>query len=102
MTDDQAAKDYGKRIQKAVRAQIRAEIAARGLKRADVAAAAGLYGSTLSRYLSDTEDRAIPVDVLGQLAFALGLDPITLVSRADRRLREDEGDGDDEPEPGVA
>lgn len=97
--------EYGERIQRAVRAQIRAEIAARGLKQNDVAKRAGMHASTLSRYLSDDEDRGFPFWALGAIADALDLPPHAIAMRAERRLQEDglwDEDGDAEGGAAVA
>ena len=84
--------DYGDRIQRAVRAQIRAEIAAYRPKMSqnEVARKAGMNQSTLSRYLSDEEDRGLPYSALSNIARALGLTPVIIAQRAEERLRGEE------------
>ena len=91
---------YGDRMQRAIRAQIKAEIAVRNLKQNDVAASAGLYSSTMSRYLRDSKPD-MPLAALGAIAKALGLSIVTIVQRAERRTLEDNlfgSDGDAEPD----
>lgn len=83
--------DIGKQWTRAMRAQIRAEIAARGLKQADVARLTGMYTSRLSRNLNDAEDRPLDMEFLGEIATALGITPAVIAERAQRRLLEDGG-----------
>ena len=80
--------DYGKQFNLAVRAQIRAEIAARGLKQADVARLTGMQTSSLSRWLNDSEDRPLTMQFIADMATALGLTPMVIMERAQRRLDE--------------
>jgi len=75
---------YGKDIQAAVAAQIKAEIAAAGWKHVDLAKAAGIPTSTLGRYLKG--DRDIPFPAFVTIARALGIDYVELSARAQRRL----------------
>jgi Predicted transcriptional regulators len=75
---------YGERIQAAIAAQVRAEIAALGWKQADLANKAGVPTSTLGRYLKGERD--IPFPTFAEMAHALGLSPHELASRAQRRL----------------
>lgn len=85
--------DYGARIKRAVRAQVRAEIAAKGLIQADVARMTGMPTSSLSRLLNDDLDRPFSLDDLGGIAEALGLPPHVIAERAERRMREEEAAG---------
>jgi transcriptional regulator with XRE-family HTH domain len=64
--------------------QIKAEMAARDWKQADLANASGIPTSTLHRYLSGARD--IPLPVFAEIAQALGLSMIELAIRAQRRL----------------
>ena len=82
--------NYGEQIERAVRAQIRAEIAAKGLKQADIARIAGIHTSTLSRLLNDEEDRPLPMKFLAEMATALGLSPHVIAERAERRINDEE------------
>jgi transcriptional regulator with XRE-family HTH domain len=76
----------GKEVQRALRAQIRAEIGRAGLRPADIARKAGMHTSTLSRYLNDAEDRGLPYNILNDIAEALGLPVNELIVRAERSL----------------
>lgn len=78
--------NYGEEIQKAIAVQIKAEMAAKDWKQADLAKATGIVGSTLSRYLSPTAGRDIPLPVFVDIANALGLSIVELAQRAQRRL----------------
>ena len=80
--------NYGTAIQAAIATQIRAEMAAKGWKQAELAKRAGLNVSTLHRYLSGERD--IPLPVFAELAGVLDLTYIELAGRAQRRL-----DGED-------
>jgi transcriptional regulator with XRE-family HTH domain len=82
--------DYGKRIQSAVRAQIRAEIAAAGLKQADISRMTGIDTGQLSKLLNDKMNRDISYVVMADISKALGLTVPELAERAERRL---EGQG---------
>jgi transcriptional regulator with XRE-family HTH domain len=75
---------YGNDIQSAMAVQIKAEMAARDWKQADLANASGIPTSTLHRYLSGARD--IPLPVFAEIAQALGLSMIELAIRAQRRL----------------
>jgi transcriptional regulator with XRE-family HTH domain len=76
--------NYGERIQSAIAGQIKAEMAFKGWKQADLAKATGIVGSTLSRYLAGGRD--IPLPVFADIANALDLSMIELAQRAERRL----------------
>lgn len=76
--------NYGAQIQKAIAIQIKAEMAAKDWKQADLSKATGIVGSTLSRYLSAGRD--IPLPVFAEIAKALDLSMIELAQRAERRL----------------
>ena len=76
--------NYGTEIQKAIAVQIKAEMAARDWKQADLSKATGIVGSTLSRYLSAGRD--IPLPVFVDISQALGLPVGELIARANRRL----------------
>lgn len=76
--------NYGTEIQKAIAVQIKAEMAAKDWKQADLVKATGIVGSTLSRYLNAGRD--IPLPVFADIAKALGLSMIELAARAQRRL----------------
>lgn len=71
-------------MQKAIAVQIKAEMAAKDWKQADLAKAAGIVGSTLSRYLSAGRD--IPLRAFVDICEALGLPISELIARARRRL----------------
>lgn len=45
-----------------------------------------MHTSTLSRYLSDSEDRGLPFNILSDIAEALGLPVNELIVRAERRM----------------
>lgn len=75
---------YGNDIQAAMAVQIKAEMAARDWKQADLSRESGIVSSTLYRYLSGARD--IPLPVFAEIAQALGLSMIELASRAQRRL----------------
>ena len=75
---------YGESIQKAIAIQIKAEMAAKDWKQADLSKATGIVGSTLSRYLSAGRD--IPLPVFVDICEALGLPIGELIARANRRL----------------
>jgi len=75
---------YGSEIQAAIATQIRAEMAAKGWKQAELAKRAGLNVSTLHRYLSGERD--IPLPVFAEISNALDLTYIELAGRAQRRL----------------
>lgn len=83
--------DYGGRAQSAVRAQIRAELGAKGLKQADLARMAGINTGTLSKCLNDTQDRDLPIPVVAEIAHAPGLTLAGLIDRADRRSAASDG-----------
>jgi DNA-binding Xre family transcriptional regulator len=74
--------NHGKLMQRAVRKQIRIEIALRNLKPADVARSAGMYTSTLSRYLNDSQDKPLPFEVLDAIAVALDMLPEQIIANA--------------------
>jgi len=76
--------NYGTEIQKAIAVQIKAEMAAKDWKQADLVKATGIVNSTLSRYLSAGRD--IPLPVFVDICQALGLSIGELVARAQRRL----------------
>lgn len=81
----------GKKYAEAIAAELRAERAAK-TPRLTVEALgerAGLHKQTLLRYLNGTRD--IPMPVFYDLAQALGVNPIELVERAERRLASEEG-----------
>jgi len=75
---------YGQDIQSAIAVQIKAEMAAKGWKQAELAKRAGINTSTLHRYLAG--DRDIPLPVFVGISDALGLSYIELAGRAQRRL----------------
>lgn len=76
--------NYGIEIQKAIAVQIKAEMAAKDWKQADMINATGIVGSTLSRYLNAGRD--IPLPVFANIAQALGLSIGELTARAQNRL----------------
>lgn len=76
--------NYGTEIQQAIAVQIKAEMAAKDWKQADLSKATGIVGSTLSRYLSAGRD--IPLPVVVDISQALGLPIEELITRANRRL----------------
>lgn len=78
--------EFGRRFERAVRAQLRAEIAAAGKKQNEVAREAGLQSSTLSRWLSDPEDRSFPVAATAAIAQVLGIPLSELMRRAQLRM----------------
>lgn len=75
---------YGNDIQSAMAVQIKAEMAAKDWKQADLASASGIPTSTLSRYMKGERD--IPLPVFADIAQALGLSMVELAIRAQRRL----------------
>lgn len=76
--------NYGTEIQAAIATQIKAEMAAKNWKQADLSKATGIVGSTLSRYLNAGRD--IPLPVYADIANALDLSMVELAQRAQRRL----------------
>lgn len=52
---------------------------------------AGTDTGTLSKYLSDTHDRDLPIPVVAEIAHALGLTLAGLIDRADRRSAAGDG-----------
>jgi transcriptional regulator with XRE-family HTH domain len=76
--------NYGMEIQQAIAVQIKAEMAAKDWKQADMVKATGIVGSTLSRYLNAGRD--IPLPAFLEIAKALGLSIGELTARAQRRL----------------
>lgn len=76
--------NYGTEIQKAIAVQIKAEMAAKDWKQADLVKATGIVNSTLSRYLAGGRD--IPLPVFVDICHALGLPIGELIARAQRRL----------------
>lgn len=75
---------YGEKIQAAIAAQIKAEIAAIDWKQVDLAREANIPTSTLGRYLKGERD--IPFPAFVDIAAALQMSYIELSSRAQRRL----------------
>lgn len=76
--------NYGTEIQAAIAIQIKAEMAAKGWKQADLSKETGIVGSTLSRYLNAGRD--IPLTAFAEIANALDLSISELAQRAQRRL----------------
>jgi transcriptional regulator with XRE-family HTH domain len=76
--------NYGEDIQAAIATQIKAEMAAKDWKQADLANASGIPTSTLHRYLSGARD--IPLPAFGAIAQALSMSVLELAARAQRRL----------------
>lgn len=76
--------NYGTDIQSALVTQVKAEMAARDWKQADLSERSGIPTSTLHRYLSGARD--IPMPVVIDMANALNLSLVELVQRAERRL----------------
>jgi len=76
--------NYGSEIQAAIAKQIKAEMAVKDWKQADLSKATGIVGSTLSRYLAGGRD--IPLPAFLEIANALGLSIGELAQRAQRRL----------------
>ena len=74
----------GRALQAAMTEQIRVELTMRQWTQADLCTAAGINGSTLHRYLAGTRD--IPVPVCVEIARALSLSWVELLSRAEERL----------------
>lgn len=75
---------YGTDIQAAIATQIRAELAAKSWKQAELAKRSGIPTSTLHRYL--TGERDIPLPMFVEIANALGVSYLELAARAQRRL----------------
>jgi len=78
---------YANGIQAAIVSQIRAEIAAIGWGQAELAEKSGVPTSTLSRYLSRTAPRDIPLPAFAAIAEALSMSVVELSARAERRLQ---------------
>lgn len=78
--------DYGKEHQEALRAQVRAELGAKGWSLTDLQKATGMHFSTVSRYFSRSASRDIPFFVVGNVAEALGMPISEPIARAGRRL----------------
>lgn len=79
-------------MQQSVRAQIRIELAVRNLKPADLARMTGRQTSSISRWLNDSMDRPLTVDVLEEIADALDMPAEEIVKRARLRLEAAEDD----------
>ncbi|WP_217181877.1 helix-turn-helix domain-containing protein [Streptomyces sp. AC495_CC817] len=81
-------KASGEQFNAAVGRQLRAEIAAGGSSIAGMAREVGIARSGLDNYV--TGKRAIPVPVLYLVCSALGLEPHTVLARAEERLRDED------------
>jgi transcriptional regulator with XRE-family HTH domain len=69
---------------KAISTQLRAEIAAAGLKIADIVRQAGIPRPTLDRYLNGTRD--IPVMALLKISKVVEVSPSKIMERAQERM----------------
>jgi transcriptional regulator with XRE-family HTH domain len=72
------------RFAQTVAAQVRAEIAAAGTTVAGVARATGINRETLDRWVKG--ERAMTIATLYRVAAAVGVDPHTIVERAEERF----------------
>lgn len=69
----------------AVAAELRAERAALGWTNDDIAAASGIPKVSVQRYL--VPKRGITMEILAELAHAMGTTPLAIMTRAETRLR---------------
>ncbi|TFD27474.1 helix-turn-helix domain-containing protein [Cryobacterium cryoconiti] len=76
--------DYGQRFNEAVAAQLRAERAAKGMTIDQLVAVSGISKSQVLRLVHGKRD--IDMRDIASLTQALGLDPVTLISRAQARM----------------
>ena len=79
---------YGERIQAAVAAEIRAEMAAQDIRQPELAKRISINQSSVSRYLTPNDEarRDMPMYVFADIAKALGLTMRVIAERAERRL----------------
>lgn len=70
-------------LEVALSSEIRAEMAAQGIKQGELAKRAEISREALSRYLRG--ERVLPVDVYLRISFTLGLAPDELMTRAQKR-----------------
>lgn len=73
-------------IERAITAEIRAEIAALKMTKADLAKRAGIPIRSLSAYLNDKNP--MPLTKIKVVALALGTDLVPLIERASNRLEQ--------------
>ena len=67
----------------ALSAQIRVELADRGMDQKTLAERVGIHPVTMTKYLKN--QRVMPVNILFEIAGALGLSPRLLMQRAEAR-----------------
>lgn len=79
-----ANKQDGDRFGQTVAAQVRAEIAAADESVASIARTTGINRETLDRWVKG--ERALSVPTLYRIAVALGVDPHTIIRRAEERF----------------
>lgn len=70
-------------IDRAITAEIRAELGVQKMQRLDLATRSGIPARTLHTYLSDK--RTMNLGQISAIAQALGMDLVTLVERASKR-----------------
>lgn len=78
-------------LERALIAQIRAEIAAAGMSQGKVASAVGIEPATLSRYMSGK--RALPLQTFLDISSTLGVPAANLMRLAEERARRDPQSG---------
>lgn len=80
-------------LERALIAQIRAEIAAAGISQGKVADAVGIERATLSRYMSSK--RALPLQTFLDISSTLGIPAADIMRMAEDRARRDPQRGGD-------
>lgn len=80
-------------LERALIAQIRAEIAAAGISQGKVADAVGIERATLSRYMSSK--RALPLQTFLDISSTLGIPAADIMRMAEERARRDPQRGGD-------
>lgn len=75
---------YGERIEAALAAQIKVELAERGMEQRGLADALGIESATLSRYM--TGKRSMPMPTFVKVAETFNLSPYELMKRAEARI----------------
>jgi transcriptional regulator with XRE-family HTH domain len=75
---------YGERLDAALAAQIKVELAEREMEQKALASALSIESATLSRYM--TNKRSMPMHTFVKVAEAFGLSPYELMKRAEARI----------------
>lgn len=84
--NEDAAGEYAERMQRAIAAELRAEMNFRGLKQGEVAARTGIPTNTLGRYLNGR--RPMKVEEMAKITYAIGIEHGLLQARVDQRLKD--------------